>query len=150
MELSDWLELVADSARELAETALGTVQVAFVRAPGEPQPERVHGVYLPMFSDGQALQLALLAEPHECAKLARRFLGLHAGADLEAEGLDVLGAIGNLIVGALESRLERRRELRLGVPLALRGHAFPLGGATSLDGVLKIEGGLLWLVLSGR
>ena len=44
---------------------------------------------------------------------------------------------------------ERRRELRLGVPLALRGRAFPLGGAASLEGVLEIEGGLLWLVLSG-
>jgi hypothetical protein len=149
MELSDWLELVADSARELAETALGTVQVAFVRAPGTTPPEGLQGVYLPMFSEGMSLQLALLAEPDQCAKLARRFLGLPAGEELEAEGLDVLGAFGNLIVGALESRLGRRRELRLGVPLALRGRAFPLGGAASLEGVLEIEDGLLWLVLSG-
>lgn len=159
MELSDWLELVADAARELAETALGTAQVAFIRTPGAPPPERLQGVYLPMFSEGIALQLALLAEPDDCIKLARRFLGSatgeesigeeSAGEELEAQGLDVLGAFGNLIVGALESRLERHRELRLGVPLALRGRAFPLGGAASLEGVLEIEDGLLWVVLSG-
>ncbi|MEY4545513.1 MAG: hypothetical protein RL685_1708 [Pseudomonadota bacterium] len=149
MELSDWLELVADSARELAETALGTVQVAFLRVPGAPPPDRLQGVYLPLFSEGLALQLGLLAEPEDCAKLARRFLGLPAGEPLDAEGLDVLGAFGNLIVGGLEARLEPRRKLSLGVPLALRGRAFPLGGAASLDGVLEIEDSLLWLVLSG-
>lgn len=149
MNLSDWLELIADAARELAETALGTVQVAFVRVPGTPPPERLLGVYLPLFSDGMALQLALLAEPEDCAKLARKFLGLPPGEQLETEGLDVLGAFGNLVVGGLEARLEPRRQLYLGVPLALRGRAFPLGGAASLEGVLEIEDGLLWLVLSG-
>jgi hypothetical protein len=49
----------------------------------------------------------------------------------------------------MEARLAPRRKLRLGVPLALRGRAFPLGGAASLDGVLEIEDSLLWLVLSG-
>ena len=150
MELSDWLELVADAARELAETALGTVQVAFVPAPpGALSPEQVHGVYLPMFSGSLALQLALLAEPPVCLKLARRFLGLPPADELEAEGLDVLGAFGNLIVGTLETRLGRRCDLRLGIPLALRGHAFALGGAASLEGMLVIDGDPLHIVLCG-
>lgn len=149
MELSDWLELVGDAASELAETALGTVQVAFVRGPGALPPERLQGVYLPMFCDGLALQLALLAEPAACDKLARRFLGLASAEELEGEGLDVLGAFGNLIVGTLESRLGRRRELRLGIPLALRGRAFAMGGAASLEGVLQIDGDPLYIVLSG-
>lgn len=148
MELSDWLELVAEAARELAETALGTVQVTFVRGPEVSAPEHVQGVYLPMFSEGVALQLALLAEPVHSDRLARRFLGLPAGEELEAEGLDVLAAFGNLIVGGLEARLGRRRQLRLGVPLALRGQAFALGGATSLEGMLEIDGDPLYLVLS--
>lgn len=149
MELSDWLELVADAASELAETALGTVRVAFVRTPKGPPPEQLQGVYLPMFSDGLSLQLALLAEPEACSKLARRFLGLPAAEELETEGLDVLGAFGNLIVGALELRVGRRRELRLGLPLALRGRAFAMGGAASLEGVLEIDGDPLYIVLAG-
>jgi hypothetical protein len=151
MLLSDWLKLVGDAARELAEIVLRVPHAAFVRVPGAPPLDRLQGVYLPLFSGNRVLQLALLAEARDCAKLARWFLRLPPGAELDSDSqaLEAMGEFTQLIAGSLEARLEGKRQVRLGLPLGLRGPASPLGKAHSVEGVLEIEDSLFWLVISG-
>ena len=149
MKLAEWMESVAASAREVASSALGATELGWAGPSAQAPPDELCGIYIPLSMDGVALQLGVLATRDVYAALARALIGGDDLMDSDDDVFDAVGEITNLIAGGLEVSLGDRANVRLGVPLAMKGRAISPGGTQSIHGVLRIDGGDVWLVLTG-
>jgi hypothetical protein len=60
-----------------------------------------------------------------------------------------VGEVTNLIAGQVKVLLADRLSLKVGVPLALKGRVFPLGGSQSIHGALAVDESSVWLQMAG-
>jgi hypothetical protein len=152
VELAEWLDAAATSAQEIASGALGMANTRWEGRSAVAMPKDLCGVYIPLLTDGYALQLGLLAPRDTCTHLARSLLGdMEGDAAVESDSdvFDAMGEITNLIAGQLKVLLAQKVAVRVGVPLAIRGRVVPLGGSKSIHGELHLDQGNTWLVMSG-
>jgi chemotaxis phosphatase CheX-like protein len=152
VELSEWLDAAASSAQEIASGALGMADTHWQGKSTVAMPRDLCGVYIPLLTDGYALQLGLLAPRDTCTLLARALLGDmdgEAAVESDSDVFDAVGEITNLIAGQIKVALAEKVSIRVGVPLAIRGRVFPLGGSRSIYGELRLDQGHTWLVMSG-
>lgn len=155
LELSNWLEAAADSARELATGTLAASSTAWEALSHPVLPDDLCGVYIPLLNGHLALQLGLLAHRDVCSHLARALLGMAPDEplDSEADVFDAVGEVTNLVAGGLKARMSDHTDVSLGVPLAIQGRVFPSSGSQSVQGILHIDANAVWLVMtstSGR
>lgn len=150
MDLTRWLGVAVDAAREIAHAALGVAESGFDESAGEPAGD-LYGVYIPLVGEGVSLQLGMLADRRVCAALARALIGMAPGEQLESDAdvLDAMGEVSNLIAGAMKMRVAAEMPLVVGLPLALCGRVFPAAGSQSRLGVLRFDEHELWLTLAG-
>jgi Chemotaxis phosphatase CheX len=149
-QLTTWLAAAADSAREIAITALG-VSDAVWQESSAPIPVDLSGVYIPLLSQEIAVQFGMLAEHPVCVKLAKGLMGMQDDEPLEAdeEIFDAMGEVANLIVGGIKMRLAGEADISLGLPLALTGQVFPSAHSSSVHGLLRLDDRQVWLVVIG-
>lgn len=148
MKLAGWLETAAAAARAIASDALGASAVDWSGASHEALPDDVCGIYIPLLMDRLALQLGVLADRAVCGELASALLGGDA-VEADEDVFDAVGEIANLVAGELKARLPDQTNVRVGLPLAMKGVAIPLGGSHSLHGVMTLDGRAVWLVVTG-
>lgn len=148
MKLAEWLEAAAASARKIASDVLGAGDVSWSGASRELLPQDLCGIYIPLMVDGAALQLGVLARRDVCGALASALLG---GDEVTSEEdvFDAVGEISNLIAGELKSQLVEQVNVRVGVPLAMKGRVFILCGSQSVYGQLTFDARPVWLVITG-
>jgi CheY-specific phosphatase CheX len=108
-------------------------------------------VYIPLLTEGFALQLGVLGTRDVCASLAGALLGDMDGDSVSSDEdvFDAVGEITNLIAGNVKVLLSDKANIRVGVPLAMRGRVFPLGGSQSIHGSLAVDQKDVWLVMTG-
>jgi hypothetical protein len=152
VKLSEMLDAAAASAQEIASGPLGAARSSWAGASSERLPTDLCGVYIPLVSDAFALQLGLLATRDVCTTLARALIGDIDGAEpveSDADVFDAVGEITNMIAGQVKVLLAEKVNIKVGVPLALRGRVFPLGGSQSIHGALALDASVVWLVMTG-
>ncbi len=150
MKLSQWLDAAALSARQVASSALGATELSWSGVSSRPLPDGLSGIYIPLLTDGLALQLGVLASREVCATLACALIGAdEVDVESDADVFDALGEIVNLIAGDFKFRLTNEVKISVGVPLAMNGRVFPLGGSVSIHGSLQLGPSELWLVMTG-
>ena len=151
MKLEEWLDAAAVSAREIAGGPLGASQLDWAGASSAALPGDLWGVYIPLLTEGFALQLGVLGTRDVCAGLARALLGDLDGDSVSSDEdvFDAVGEITNLIAGNVKVLLADRANIRVGVPLAMRGRVLPLGGSRSIHGSLAVDQKDVWLVMTG-
>ncbi len=150
MDLTEWLEAAAESAREIAAGPLGVRSTTWDDR-ARSMPDNLYGVYVPLLTEVMALQLGILAARDVCTKLARSLVGTD-GADVLETDEDVLDAVGevtNMIAGGVKVRLAARHNINVGIPLALRGRVIPSTSSQSLSRVMRMDDSHVWLVMTG-
>jgi chemotaxis phosphatase CheX-like protein len=152
VKLSELLDAAAVSAQEIANGPLGAAHSSWAGASSEKLPTNLCGVYIPLLSDEFALQLGLLATRDVCTTLARALIGDMDGAepmDSDADVFDAVGEVTNMIAGQVKVLLSEKVNIKVGVPLALKGRVFNLGGSQSIHGALAVDANAVWLVMTG-
>ena len=151
MHLTEWMSLAADSAAEIAAGALGMGSVRWQHPSGASLPPDLYGVYIPMLTDGGAVQLGLLGRRDVCAQLAKSLLGMGPDEALESDSdvFDAVGEVTNMVAGGVKVRAAARLDVKLGLPLALSGSIFPLAGAAFEHGLMRMDENDVWLVIAG-
>jgi hypothetical protein len=150
LELTGWMEAVAAAAQSIAAGALGVEDSEWQHLPDATLPSNLCGVYIPLLTEGYALQLGVLGSRETCSKIARALLGMgnDEPMDAESEVFDAVGEIVNMVAGELKVRVAEHAKLSLGIPLALSGKVFPSAGAVSTQGTLRLGEDELWLILT--
>lgn len=124
VSIDDWTEASTAAVEELAATALGFADVAFRVYDQDELPEGVSGAYIPIVSDGVSVQIGVVAGESGCQDLARALLCMEPedGALEDGDMADALGEVVNILAGGVKGRLiDRQPDLRLGLPVFLRG-----------------------------
>lgn len=152
LDLTGWMNDVSAAAQTIAARALGIRNMAWQHLPQAEVPGNLYGVYIPLLMDQFALHLGLLGERVSCNRLAKALLGMSSEESIadDAELFDAVGEIVNMMAGEVKARVADSTKLSLGIPLALMGKVFPSAGATSTQGVLRLDGEEMWLVLTGQ
>jgi hypothetical protein len=151
MYLSDWMNLAAEAAAEIATSALGMANTHWQRAPAARLPDDLWGVYIPLMTDGDSVQLGVLGRRDVCAHRAQTRLGMSADEVLDDDGtvFDAVGEVTNLVAGGVKVRAAAHTDVKLGLPLALSGSPLPLRGETFEHGLLQMDDKDVWLVVAG-
>lgn len=151
MDLLEWMNAAAEAAEEIATGALGMQTTRWEHLPTSSVPPDLCGVYIPLVTEGCALQFGMLGRPEVCETLARSLLGMGPDEALgdELELFDAVGEVTNLVAGGIKAKLAGRADIRLGLPLALKGQAFPASGTGTAQGILQMNDSDVWLVVSG-
>jgi len=126
LTLRDWRSAVEGAATEIATHAL-SFRSAVVLDRIELAATAMIGAHIPLVGGGQAFDLALVSSAQGCDALARAILGLGAGSAIrEAEIVDAIGEIANMLAGATKRRLAGPgAHLALGLPIFVRGYLQP-------------------------
>jgi hypothetical protein len=151
MKLNDWMNLAADAAAEIATGALGAVNTSWQQTPGMTLPNDLWGVYIPLMTDGDSVQLGVLGRRDVCAQLAKSLLGMSPDESLDDDGtvFDAVGEVTNMVAGGVKVRAAAQINVKLGLPLALSGTPLPLRGEAFEHGLLQMDGNEVWLVVAG-
>jgi hypothetical protein len=151
MNLTDWMNLAADAAAEIATGALGMANARWQQTPEARLPDDLWGVYIPLMTDGDSVQLGLLGRRDVCAQLAKSLLGMSPDEILDDDStvFDAVGEVTNLVAGGVKVRAAAQINVKLGLPLALSGAALPLTGEAFQHGVLQMDDNEVWLVVAG-
>jgi hypothetical protein len=151
MNLTDWMNLAADAAAEIATGALGMANTCWRQAPDARLPDDLWGVYIPLMTEGDSVQLGLLGRRDVCAQLAKSLLGMGPDENLDDDStvFDAVGEVTNLVAGGVKVRAAEHINVKLGLPLALVGAALPLTGEAFAHGVLQMDDNEVWLVVAG-
>lgn len=144
------LDAAAVSARRIASGTLGASDLHWSGVSSSTLPNELYGVYIPLLVDGGSLQLGVLGSGDVCARLAASLLANTEGGVAGDEDIfDAIGEVTNLIAGDFKVLLAEQINVRVGLPLAMRGRVFPLGGSQSIQGRLTLDGNELWLAMTG-
>ena len=153
MLLNEWLDAAAVSAQEIASGPLGASSLKWDGPLSGKLPTDLCGVYIPLLTEGTALQMGVLGTRDVCTALARSLLGEMEGeapVESDADVFDAVGEVTNLIAGNVKVLLaDKGVAIKVGVPLAMRGRVFPLGGSQSIHGSLVVDDRAVWLVMQG-
>lgn len=151
MDLSEWMNLAADSAAEIASGALGMGSVRWQHPYQATLPPDLCGVYIPLLTDGGAVQLGLLGRRDVYAQLAKSLLGMGPDESLESDSdvFDAVGEVTNMVAGGVKARAAARIDVEIGLPLALIGPIFPHAGAAFEHGLMQMDENDVWLVIAG-
>lgn len=150
VELTECLAAAADSAREIATTALAISDTAWLES-SAPLPDNLSGIYIPLSTAQLALQFGILAERATCVKLAKALMGMQVDEPLDGdcEVFDAMGEVANMIAGGIKVRLTEQGNINVGLPLALMGKVVPPNNSRSIHGALRMDDCELWLVVTG-
>jgi hypothetical protein len=151
MKLTEWMNLAADSAEEIAAAALGVENVRWQHPSSATLPPDLCGVYIPLLTEGDAVQFGLLGRRDVCARLAKSLLGMGPNESLESDSdvFDAVGEVTNMVAGGVKSRAAAQLEVKLGLPLALSGSIFPCAGTAFEHGLMQMDDNDVWLVIAG-
>lgn len=151
MNLNDWMGFAAEAAAEIATGALGMASAHWQKTPGAALPGDLCGVYIPLMTDGDSVQLGLLGRREVCAQLARSLLGMAPDEPLDDDStvFDAVGEVTNMVAGGVKVRAAEQVNVKLGLPLALAATPFPLTGEAFEHGLLKMDDNDVWLVIAG-
>lgn len=151
MNLTDWMNLAADAAAEIATGALGMANTLWQQSPNATPPDDLCGVYIPLMTDGDSVQLGVLGCRDVCAQLAKSLLGMSPDEALDDDStvFDAVGEVTNLVAGGVKVRAAAHVNVKLGLPLALAGAALPLTGEGFAHGLLQMDDNDVWLVVAG-
>lgn len=151
MNLTEWMNLAADAAAEIATGALGMASTRWQHAPGAELPEGLCGAYIPLMTDADSVQLGLLGRRDVCAQLAKSLLGMAPEETLDDDSMmfDAVGEVTNLVAGGVKVRAAAHIDVKLGLPLALAGSALPLRRDAFDHGLLQMDENDVWLVVAG-
>lgn len=151
MNLTDWMNLAADAASEIATAALGVSSTRWQHPARASPPDDLWGVYIPLMSDGDSVQLGVLGRREVCAQLAKSLLGMRPDESLDDDSavFDAVGEVTNLVAGGVKVRAAGHINVKLGLPLALAGAALPRTGEAFEHGVLHMDESEVWLVVAG-
>lgn len=121
-ETKEWLRIIAESASEVAAVALGFDRCE-IRSQGSAVPDGVVGAYLPLGTSEQPMQVGFLSDPAGCQTLAKAFLGMAPeDEDLGASDLsDAISELANVVAGGIKRRVPGGVDLKLGLPLFVKG-----------------------------
>lgn len=152
MNLTDWMNLAAAAAAEIATDALGMSSTRWQQAPGARLPDDLWGVYIPLMMDGDSVQIGLLGRRDVCAQLAKSLLGMSPEEVLDDDStvFDAVGEVTNLVAGGVKVRAAAQINVKLGLPLALCGAPLPLSCEAFAHGLLQMDDNDVWLVVAGR
>lgn len=150
MNLTQWLEAAAESAREIAAGPLGFARTSWGES-ARSLPDDLYGVYVPLLTETMVLQLGILAGRDVCTKLARSLIGVEATEPLETDEdvLDAVGEVTNMVAGGVKVRLASQGQINVGVPLALKGKMIPRHGSQSIHRLMQLDDSDVWLVMTG-
>ena len=150
MNLTEWMDLAADAATEIATGALGMGTIRWQHpAPGE-MPVDLCGVYIPLLTEGFSVQLGILGRREVCTQLAKSLLGMGPEESLadDSEVFDAVGEVTNLVAGGVKVRAAAHTNVKLGLPLAMIGSLLPTA-AGSEHGLMQMDDNDVWLVVTG-
>ena len=125
--VAPWLDAIVDATCELAEGTLGWF-ASPVDGAVPHLPASGEGAYVPMFTDGYAVQLGLVCSAEGAQQVAKQLLCMdQADEDLPPEDVaDAVGEVVNILAGSVKSRLiEVEPSIKLGLPVYLSGHLQP-------------------------
>jgi hypothetical protein len=150
LKLTDWMNLAADAASEIASGALGMGTVRWQHPPESALPDDLCGVYIPLLAEGFSVQLGLLGRPAVCTQLAKSLLGMGPDESLADDGevFDAVGEVTNLVAGGVKVRAAAHTNVKLGLPLAMSGTVLPSAVAFE-HGLLHMDDNEVWLVVTG-
>lgn len=122
----DWRQVVESAMCELAGTALSFDDNA-VEGHEARIPDGVMGAYLALVSDESSVQVGLLSTPAGCQRLAKALLMMAPEDDdlPESDVSDAVAEIVNIAAGAIKGRVLGRAQLKLGLPLFIKGAILP-------------------------
>jgi chemotaxis phosphatase CheX-like protein len=151
MNLTEWMDLAADSAAEIAAGALGMESVRWQHPSLAALPSDLCGVYIPLLTDGDAVQLGLLGRRDVCAQLAKSLLGMGPDESLDSDSdvFDAVGEVTNMVAGGVKFRAAAQFDVKLGLPLALSGSILPRAGTSFEHGLMQMDENDVWLVIAG-
>jgi hypothetical protein len=149
--LTEWMNLAADAATEIATGALGAESVEWRHPSGVVLPSDLCGVYIPLLGDGFSVQLGVLGRRDVCTQLAKSLLGMgpEESLDGDADVFDAVGEVTNMVAGGVKVRAAGHTNVTLGLPLALTGTGFPMSGAAFEHGLMQMDDREVWLVVAG-
>ena len=149
--LTEWMNLAADAATEIATGALGVESVQWRHPSDTVLPKDLCGVYIPLLADGFSVQLGLLGRRDVCTQLAKSLLGMGPDEPLDgdADVFDAVGEVTNMVAGSVKVRAAAHTNVTLGLPLALTGTGFPMSGAAFEHGLMQMDDREVWLVVAG-
>jgi hypothetical protein len=119
-----WLDELISAADDVATGALGLPGARVIHR-GATSEDQLRGSYLAMVGDRHTVQLGAAVRPEHSVPLARAFLGLNPeDRKLEdAEVVDALGEIVNILAGRLKTKMDGRAPpMAIGLPMVLQGH----------------------------
>lgn len=145
IEMSDWIEAMVDSTRELATDALGLSGCTLAGVANE-RPPGAYGSYISLVSDTQSLELGLISSREGCGVLSRALLCMEPEDELSEEDLaDAMGEVINIVGGGVKTRMvEHDGSLKIGLPLIIDGSIEPTDHveeviATAMIGEVEIH-----------
>lgn len=121
--VQEWQQAMLEATRRTAAASLGYEHCEWMGA-REQLPAETCGSYLPVISQENSIQLALVSDDAGCRRLAQALLGMSEGDELSSGDVaDAVGEICNIIAGGVKILLhDKDTELKLGLPLFIHGH----------------------------
>jgi hypothetical protein len=117
-----WHEAVKGAFSEVAEYALGGLQVT-VGAPVDPSiADKLIGAHIPLVSAKHCFDLAIVSTQGGCDTLGRAMLQMGPTEPItQAEVADAVREISNMLGGTVKRRMKQYSELELGLPVFIEG-----------------------------
>jgi hypothetical protein len=113
----EWAAAAAAVTGELSENMLGLGEHEVLGPVDRPDRE-LCGAYLPLHTPDGALYLGILSDPTGIRVLANALLGEEPGAEIaEAELIDAVGEVANIVGGQMKCRVEGGGPAQLGLPI---------------------------------
>ena len=125
--LRHWRTAVEGAATEIATHALSFPGVVVLDPVAAERSAALIGAHIPLVGGGQAFDMALVSSREGCEALSRAILCLGARpAICDAEIVDAIGEIANMLAGAMKRRLaDHGAHLALGLPIFVHGYLQP-------------------------
>ena len=130
----DWTVAALDG---IATTALGMKNDSVpLEASLGFDPANGIGAHVALVAEGIALQVGLITDQAGLVQLTSAMLGLTPGVDslTPAEQKDALGELANMLAGGIKARMNKvHPDMRLGLPMVIRGPVRPAGAALCMN-----------------
>ena len=120
--LDHWTDAALSATEEFSRTMLGLEGCAVLDR-SEVLPNSLRGAYLPIMAGQWSLYVGILSTKEGGAALARTLLGMQESEHIdEADVVDALGEIANVIGGSVKSRMAATGgNIRLSLPIFVDG-----------------------------
>jgi CheY-specific phosphatase CheX len=125
--MSEWMDALHDTTREVATTALGFEGSEILKV-SAATPDGLEGAYLALVGQADSIQIGLASSEEGCQALSRALLAMEADApDVEpADVADAMCEIVNIVAGGIKTRVNGKvPPIKLGLPIFVKGAVQP-------------------------